>query len=448
MSSASSPVQRPRLDQSAFPSLGPGQLRSGRSIDAIDGILPQAVITPRDVEHVRDTIAEARAKKLAIVPSGGGTRLHIGALPREYDVRLSMTAIGDIVEQNPEDMTVTCQAGVSISRLQRSLARVGQRLAIDIANEDRASIGGVLATNNTGGLRHAFGLPRDLVLGLTAIDGGGRTIIAGGRVVKNVAGYDLVRLLTGSWGGLAVLTEMTLRTHPLPAAGATLVFEFVSPAEMDAARVRLMEQPLPLAALDFVVDASESTMLWMLIVRIEGTEEEVAYQGDRVCALVGRDPADALEDWISPVHIDTEGGLTLRVAANPGDLVRAVRAALTRLRADGSVQSHASVQVAGHLGAGIARFRIADPEQEAGYDNGPDLSGRVPPSRAAFAALWAGTETGEGVRNRLLERAPRSLKQSYDVWGPPPASLPLMRAIKRRFDPDDVLAPGRFVGGL
>ena len=115
------------------------------------------------------------------------------------------TAIGNILEHNPEDMTVTCEAGVSLSRLQRALARHQQRVSLDLPREDRSTIGGVCATNAAGGLRHAYGLPRDLLLGVTAVDGCGRTLQAGGRVVKNVAGYDLTRLLAGSRGSLCAL---------------------------------------------------------------------------------------------------------------------------------------------------------------------------------------------------------------------------------------------------
>jgi glycolate oxidase FAD binding subunit len=363
--------------------------------------------------------------------SGGGTLLHIGATPREYDIRLSMTAIGRIVEQNPEDMTVTCEAGVSLSRLQRSLARVGQRVAIDASKEDRASIGGLVATNTTGGLRHGFGLPRDLVLGMTFLDGCGRTVVAGGRVVKNVAGYDLVRLLCGSWGSLGVVTELVLRTHPLPTAGATLVFEFVSPAELDAARARLLAEPLPLVAIDFAVDAAGATTLWILAVRVEGSGEEVSDQGDRVCAAVGREPADALGGWESPAHIDAEDGITLKIATPPSRLVTTVRSVLARMKEAGV---RTAPRVAGHLGAGIARFHLASSDDNALY--------------AAFAALWSATAPGDDVRTRVIERATPAIKSTHPVWGAPPASLPLMREVKKRLDPDGVLSPGRFVGGL
>ena len=439
---ASPKTARPRVDPAAFPSMGPGQLRPGRDGDAIDDLMPQAVITARETAQVVATIEEARSGRFGVVTSGGGTLLHIGAVPRNYDIKLSMTAIGNIVEQNPEDMTVTCEAGVSMSRLQRALARSGQRLAVDVPHEDRASIGGIVASNTTGGLRHGFGLPRDLVLGLTAIDGCARTIQAGGRVVKNVAGYDLVRLLAGSWGSLGVITQLTLRTHPVPQAGATLVFEFLSAAELDGARVRLLGEPLPLAALDFVVDASGSTPVWMLVVRIEGTEDEVAWQGDRVCALAGRDPAEATEDWVSPAWVDDGSGATVQLSAPPSVLVAGVRGVLEQWKATASRLSHAPLRIAGHLGAGLARIHL-------GVERPRDPDAPMPPvDTAALAALWAATEPGDAIRRRVLERGPAAFKATTEVWGPAPASLPLMRALKRRLDPDDVLAPGRLPGGL
>lgn len=442
---------RPRVDPASFPSLGPGQLRPGREADAIDGLLPQAVLTARESAHVVDAITEARARKLGIVTGGGGTMLHIGAPPRDYDIKLSTTAIGRVVEQNPEDMTVTCEAGVSLSRLQRNLAKAGQRLAVDPALDERASIGGIVATGATGGLRYGYGTPRDLVLGMTAIDGCGREIHAGGRVVKNVAGYDLVRLLTGSFGTLAVITEVTLRTHPIPAAGATLVFEFVSASELDSARARLFEAALPLAALDFAVDASSATAIWVLVVRVEGTEEEVACQGDRVCAAVGRDPVDAGSEWMSPAHVDAEDGVTVKLGAQPSRIVGVVREVVTTLKGIG-----VPLLVGGHLGAGIARFHLA--ASGGGRGAGPESSTRpgdheVDPRVAAAQAslatrLLAATEPSDTILNRVLERAPLSVKLKNAVWGPAPASLPLMRELKRRFDPDGVLSPGRFVGGL
>src|SRR6185369_13599053 len=399
-SAAETSAARPRLDLAAFPSLGPGQLRPGRDVDEIDGMLPQAVITAREPAHVIATIEEARAKRLGVVTSGGATMLHIGAPPRAYDVRLSMTAIGRI-----------------------------------------------LATNATGGLRHGFGLPRDLVLGMTAIDGCGRTLVCGGRVVKNVAGYDLVRLLTGSWGGLAIITQATLRTHPLPEAGATLVFEFVSPAELDAARGSLLGQSLPLAAVDFAVDMSEATMLWILAVRVEGTEQEVAVQGDRVCAAVGRQPSDAVEDWTSPAHIDAPGGATLRIATPPASIVGTVRSVLGKLKETASRLGRTPLLVAGHLGAGIARFHLASSSEDAGGSATRPAFGN-PVDVAALQSLLAATEPDGVIATRVIERAPVSIKQGHQVWGAPPASLPLMRAVKRRLDPADALSPGRFVGGL
>ncbi|HYC56402.1 MAG TPA: FAD-binding oxidoreductase [Candidatus Binatia bacterium] len=415
-----------RIDASAFASLGPGQLRPGRSADALGGKVPQAVVTARDVEQVRAAVEEARSKKLGVVVAGGGTRLHVGNVPGAFDIKLSTTAIGRIVEQNPEDMTVTCEAGVSLHRLQRNLARTGQRLCIDLPAEDRSTLGGIVAANASGGLRYGFGTPRDLVLGMSVVDGAGRCVKAGGRVVKNVAGYDLVRLFTGSMGSLAVITEMTLRTHPQPDAAATLVFDYAAFSELDAARARLFAAALPLAALDFAADAGSETVVWSLVVRIEGTEHEVAYQGDRVCELAGRDPAQALEEWMSPAHVDAEDGITVRIGARPDGLLSLVHETLLVLRRSG-----AAVFAGGHLGDGIARLHIPADALTAA---------------SAEAVLRA--TAASAVATRVIERAPSELTRGVDVWSPVPASLDLMRELKRRFDPDGVLAPGRLVGGL
>lgn len=422
-------AKRPRVDSAAFASLGPGQLRPGRESDEIDRMLPQAVITARDTEQIRDAVAQARSRRLGIVVSGGATMLHVGAVPRAYDIRLTTTAIGNVLEQNPEDMTVTCEAGVTLARLQRSLAKVGQRLAIDVADDERASIGGIVAGGLAGGLRYGFGLPRDLLLGLRGIDGAGRELVTGGRVVKNVAGYDLTRLLAGSFGTLAVITAATLRTHPLPEAAATLIFEFVDAAELDGARARLFAAPLPLAALDFAVDASASVAVWMLVVRVEGSEAEVAFQGDAVCASVGRDPAQALETWTSPAHVDHEDGVTIRIGAASSAIVATVQAVVASLRERVPAES-AALAIGGHLGAGVARLHLSSPSQKS------------------LEALLAATEPGGAIAVRVVERAPAEVKRGLDVWGPAPPTLPLMRELKRRFDPDDVLAPGRFVGGI
>lgn len=433
------------IDTTVFASLGPGQLRPGRELDALAGAIPQIVVTAREVEQVHAAITEARSKKLGIIVSGGATMLHVGNAPRTFDIKLATTALGRIVEQNPQDMTVTCEAGVTLARLQRSLAKVGQRLCIDAALEEKATIGGIVATNATGGLRYGYGTPRDLALGLTAIDGCARTLKAGGRVVKNVAGYDLVRLLTGSWGSLGIITELTLRTHPLPAAAATLVFDFASAPDLDAARGRVFGSNLPLAALDLAVDlsadsdagAGSSVPIWSLIARVEGSEEEVAAQGDRLCALCGRDPADAVEAWASPVGADDSGGAAVRIGTEPADLVPALVDILTQVRggAGASDKGPVALFVGGHLGSGIARLQLAG----AGSAGGGSAGG---------AALLRATEVGGRVRTRVVERAGPGDFTGHDVWAPLPASFSLMRELKRRFDPDAVLAPGRFVGGL
>jgi glycolate oxidase FAD binding subunit len=165
----------------------------------------------------------------------------------------------------------------------------------------------------------------------------------------------------------------------------------------------------------------------------------VAAQGDRVCAAVGRDPADAAEEWESPAHVDAPSGITVKIATSPASIVGTVRSVLTKLKETQARLGPTPLLVAGHLGAGIARFHLA-------IDGDTAPAGSAP--YAAFSQLWGATAPDGVLRSRVLERAPLSIKKSASVWGDAPASLPLMRSIKRRFDPDNVLAPGRFVGGL
>ena len=213
----------------------PGQVRHGRADDAVDGLLPPVVITPRNVEEVLSVVRTASAENLAVLPAGGGSMIELGNPPSGLDVRLAVKGLSQILDRCPQDMTVTVEAGVGLNRLNRVLEPDGQRVAIDPPDDDLATVGGLVSTNRTGGYAYGFGLPRDLVLGLRLVDGRARVLRAGGKVVKNVAGYDLVRLATGSHGTLGVITEVTLRTHPIPDDFLSLRFTFESRADLESA---------------------------------------------------------------------------------------------------------------------------------------------------------------------------------------------------------------------
>jgi glycolate oxidase FAD binding subunit len=395
--------------------------RASRHEDAIDGCVPRAVVEPSSCAEVSAVIAAVRHRGEAIAVTGGRTQITVGNRPRRLDAILSTRRMAGTIEPRPEDMTVRAEGGVTLAALNRALAGFGQRLAIDPLDPERATVGGVLSTNTTGSLAHGFGHPRDLVLGMTVVDGSGRTLRVGGRVVKNVAGYDLVRLFTGSFGTLGVIAETTLRTHPLPERTAVLAFRFSTWDDAEAARAAAMAASLPLAGLDFETSANCAT--GTIVARLEGTAREVEAQRDALRALwTGGVPADdAAVRGLHPTEVDT---VVVRVGVAPADvlgMLRAVRNACGN-----------ELRAAARLGDGSLRV----------CGRCDDVAEAVAIARAVRAAALS--FRGAAFVERLAQEA----KTSLDAWGDPPPAMRLMAEIKRRFDPDDVLAPGRFVGGL
>lgn len=416
-----------RLDSTAFAALGPGQLRAGREGDAVDEHLPAAVITARENEQIRTAVLEARRQKLGLIVAGGGTDLAVGNLPKAYDLRLVTTALGEVLERNPEEMTVCVQAGVPLARLNRNLEPLGQRVAIDVNDPTRATIGGIVAAATTGGLRYGYGEVRDLVLALKVVDGMGLCYSSGAGVVKNVAGYDLCRLFTGSRGSLGIITEVTLRTHPIPEAAATAFFELDTAAEADQLRAQLFAAPLPLAALDLAADCCDGRTSWTVVVRAEGTAAEVEAMLLAAEALAGREPAGVEENWQSPAFIDGECPLVLRLNLPPSRLMTVARELL-----DEASTRKINLIGGAHLGSGMLRLGV---EAE-----------RIEDGQALLAQATAAAAREKGYL--LLEQATVDLKESRDVFGTPPTALHVMRELKTRFDPDGILAPGRAVGRL
>jgi len=411
---------RPR--PSLAESFNPGQARRGREHDAVDGIVPALAITARSTDEVRRVMTEAATAGAKLIACGTGSMLELGNLPRGFDLRLTTSGMASLVEPHPADLTVTVEAGVGLARLNRELAAVGQRVALDPAPGLQATVGGVIATDSTGGYAYGFGRPRDQVLGLTVVDGRARVLRTGGRVLKNVAGYDLPRLFTGSCGTLGVITHATLRTQPLPETGRTLCFSFSEATAIDRARAAIFASELPLCAFDF---EAEDRGRWVLAVRVEGTSEQASYQADRLTALCGRAPDEIGTQWVSPIHAGPEDNVVLRLGAAPAVAVRLAGELLGM-----AATKAASARVCGRFGDGLLRVHA-----------------RCERARDALELVETVREI-DGAGAAVVERVPTAVKSRIDVWGPEPSGMALMRAIKSAFDPHALLAPGRFVGGL
>jgi len=404
--------------------LPPGVVRAGAVGDSVDETVPRWVVAPACEKDLVTSVQAAVNERRTIICTGGRTSVCVGNPPRSFDLALDTRKLDRIVERRSEDMTMTVQAGMTVQSLAAELAVSGQRIAWDPDTPERATVGGVLASNSTGGFAYGFGQPRDFVLGITVVDGRGRVLRLGGRVVKNVAGYDLVRLFTGSHGTLGVITEATLRTHPLPDFARTLHVRFADPEHLDSARAALFASHLPLAALDFELACATIPPVWMLRVRVEGSSNEVETQCDRVRRLCQCDGDEDVRPWRSSVHASADAEIVVRVGIAPADAIAFAR--------DLERAYRRPLHIGGRLGDGTLRVstRNVDVDDETVFvDN---------------VCSVAHDHNGLAV----IERISSKLKRERSVWDERTAPIGLMREIKARFDPDGLFAPGRFVGGL
>jgi len=367
---------------------------------AVDGVAPQAIVRPATVEAAAAVIRHANATRLAVIPIGGKQRHGPGNVPTRYDIALDLTALSGIVEYEPDDLTITCGAGMTLGELRKATAAAGQMVAFDPEIADEATVGGALATDLWGPSRLSLGGPRDFTIGLRVITGDGLITRAGGRVVKNVAGYDLCKLYVGSLGTLAVITEATFKVQPLPKATRQTAFTTESSAAACGIASEALMRGLSLQSA-VVARADER---WRLDITLAGSETAVERSARELVSLTG----DSGQETGEQAERSDDDTIGVRIAALPSELP----SLLEGLPTDARFLAYPTL--------GVVRMRLRD-------------AGQLPP----LVAMGA-----------IVEDAPPEVKRKVDVFGPEPASLPLMRSIKAQLDPNNVLSPGRFVGRL
>lgn len=400
---------------------------------AIGGVVPEAVATPATRAALVECVREAGDAGAALVPLGLGAHRDLGHAPARYDLALSTRELAAIVDYAPADMTVTVESGVTLAALDVLLTSHGQWLPLDPPLPARTTVGGLLAADLSGPLRASQGRVRDYVLGIAMVTADGRETRAGGRVVKNVAGYDLMKLMVGSLGTLAVITEATLKVRPRPEV--TRVIELAL-ADRDAA---LALAPR-LAALGEVALA-----IGMLVA------PELPRPTWR-CSLGGV-AAD-----VAAVHarLLLEARAAGAVVVHDDDGAAAASTALLAAARDLPCTSGGELAIR----AAVLRDRVPAFAAEILACAGADgVRARVDP-RAATVTLAIETGDAAGMLARLravashhratlvVTRWPEALAATIDVWSPLPSALPLMRRIKEALDPAATLAPGRFVARL
>ena len=413
------------LDGTAREAVGSAcaDVRDPEPIDHVDGVVPGLVARPADTAQVSEVLRAAAAHGLTVLPRGRGTKLSWGNPPTSADVLLDVSALDQVIEHAAGDLIVATQAGASIAALRETVAAGGQRLALD-ETVPGASIGGTLATNASGPHRLATGTARDLLIGVTVVRADGVIAKAGGKVVKNVAGYDLGKLVIGSLGTLAVVTEAVFRCHPTPMASRWLSTPAPDPAAADALVQSVLHAQAVPAAIEVEWPRDGEGSVHVLL---EGREDGVEGRAATVRSLLG----EATESADPPV-----GGATYPwdTTATGDDRATCLKLTfvLSGLADVLTVARRHGLHVRGSAGTGVVYAAFA-----------PGTS----PEAVASVLPQVRTACSRAGGSAVVVDAPTAVKAAVDVWGPV-AALDLMRRVKDQFDPDHRLAPGRFVGAL
>jgi len=382
------------------------------------------VASPASTDQAAALLAAAERAGLRVAFRGRGTALGWGAPPTALDLLVDTTRLDSIVEHAAGDLICVVQAGTRLDDVNARVREHGQQLALDQPRPG-ASIGGTLATARSGPRRLRYGAPRDLVLGVTVVRADGVVAKAGGKVVKNVAGYDLAKLVTGSFGTLALVTEAVFRLHPLPAASRWLAVSCVDAG--DAARRAHAVTASQLAPSAVEVERRPGADSVEVRVLLEGTARGVEQRTAEVQRLLGAETAEVdagAED--SPASLP----------AGPDDLLVKVGVPLSGvgrlLSAVASAEARHGLPLHLRGSAGVGVLYVGTP---AGA--GPE----------SVAAVLADLRSVAAEGSAVLLQAPAELRTAVDAWGPVPG-LALMHRVKDQFDPEHRLAPGRFVGGI
>jgi glycolate oxidase FAD binding subunit len=416
------------LDEAARRALGSacGDVSEATEADDVDGVRPGLVARPSSTAEVAEVMRAAAAHGLTVVPRGAGTKLSWGRPPARADLVVDLSAMDRVLDHAAGDLIAQTQAGTPLFRLQAALGEAGQRLAVD-ETVPGATVGGTLATAASGPTRLVHGTTRDLLIGVTVVRADGVVAKAGGRVVKNVAGYDLGKLVIGSFGTLVVATEAVFRLHPVPAECRFVTVPVADPEEAARLTRAVVHSQVVPGALEVDLPAAGPGSLTVLLT---GITEGVLGRTRATVGLLG-DGADVREDpptawgeypWSSTARgEDRATALKLTFALSGlADVLRAARG------------TPVPVHVRGSSGAGVVYAAVP--------------AGTEPMAVAATVGLLRGACLRHGGSAVVLD-APAAVKAAVDTWGPVPA-LALMRRVKDQFDPDHRLAPGRFVGGI
>ena len=407
--------------------VGNEYVRAATAADAVAGAQPKLVIEPGVEREFAEILRLSNEAGLAVIPRGGGTKLGWGNSLARADVILSTARMTEIIEHAWADLTVTVEAGCTIQRLQETLGQHGQRLALDSLWPEKATVGGVLSTNDSGALRLRFGALRDLIIGVTIALPDGTLASSGGKVVKNVAGYDLPKLVTGALGTLGVITRAVFRLHPLPRNSHSFSISTANTEETQKFVLAVQDSKLAHTFLQSHFSEEKPPASDILF---EGTEAGLAAQETQLRNLAA--PASVSEasnsSWTAREKLwafsDPASTAIAKISILPTNIARTIKL------------------VADSANAQQLRWRALIYATGLGWLR---LEGKPGALCAALQVLRGELQSHDGSLVALHRPAKMP---AFDAWGTAGDALPLMKAVKQQLDPKNTLNPGRFVGGI
>jgi glycolate oxidase FAD binding subunit len=409
--------------------VGESNVREATAEDAVEGVEPSLVVEPGSVEETSELMKLAAREGLVVAPRGGKTKMHLGDPPRELDLILSTARMDGVIEHVPGDQVVRVQAGIRLDDLQDHLSGADQMLAID-PPERGATIGGIIAANSSGPRRYKYGTIRDLIIGITVVLHDGTVAKAGSKVVKNVAGYDLSKLFTGSLGTLGIIATANFRLHPVPEAARTVAVEVESPQEAGEAAQTIMHSQIEATA----VELHWSEDIRLLTVLVESIQSGVEAKVETASFLLKpfgevRELSDEEMENLGPLQPPAAGDdeVVIKIAAPPADLAHVLGSVLGAAERRGLGHP----RLTGHAASGVTFVGFSGGDEDAAHFLGE------------LREIWV--RRGGSV---TLQKAPLVLKNRVGTWDDGGDYLGLARRVKEKFDPRWGLNPGRFIGGI
>ena len=425
----------------------------------LDGKKPKIVVSPGTINEVSKIVAYANQRHLTIIPRGNGTKMETGGIPKKMDIVLSTNRLNRITDSDCENLTLSAESGITLNEAQKSLAKVGKGyfLPLDPPFTDEATLGGIVATNSSGPRRLLYGTARDLIIGTKAVFPNGDLVVSGGKTVKNVSGYDMCKLLIGSYGTLGIICEITFKLLPLPEKEATLLLSFARLEEADGFARELRGSQLIPSSTEILNATAVQKMKYsmsmppngnyLVAIGVEGVTESIDRQISQlgemgkkygVLEAVTLDSEKHQAFWIAIRDLSyalTEGNSNLIslkttfLISKCGEMIGSYEKIAREFGIDGALICHS--------GNGILYSYL--------------LPGKNFRSKIESLVELIGKLTSEAVKNGgnlVVESSPLSIKKKVDVWGQFRGDYLVVRRLKEQIDPVGILNIGRFVGGI